>query len=61
MAVHKFRTGQTVQLVPGHYGAARRGGFRVVRLLPEEHGTKQYRIKSIMDGHERVVTEEELT
>lgn len=34
--------------------------FRIVRLLPVEHGIRQYRIKSVKDGHERVVMESEL-
>jgi hypothetical protein len=39
----------------------RREVFEVVRLLPEEHGMWRYRIKSVVDGHERVVLERELT
>lgn len=34
--------------------------FEIVRLLPSEHGNPQYRIKSLRDGHERVVTESDL-
>jgi hypothetical protein len=28
--------------------------------MPAEHGNYQYRIRSVMDGHERVVQESEL-
>ena len=59
MAAHKFTAGQAVRIVPGPVGAAR-GSFKVVRVLPTEHGVNQYRIKSDTDGHERVVTEIEI-
>jgi hypothetical protein len=37
-----------------------KGSFKIVRLLPEDRGIRHYRIKSVMDGHERVVTEGEI-
>ncbi len=59
---HKFRTGQKVTLASSRSGPSDRPGtFEVVRLLPEEHGINHYRLKSIVDGHERVATEGELT
>ncbi len=61
MIAHKFKAGQTVQLVPSGYITNARGSFTIVCVLPEEHGICQYRIKSVTDGHERVVTENELT
>jgi hypothetical protein len=60
MTTPKFRSGQLVRLVPARYGAKAVGTFHVVRPMPEEHGIRQYRIKSTMDGHERVVVENEL-
>ena len=61
MAARKFKTGQHVMIAPHRYGAIRRETFEVVRVLPEEHGVYQYRIKSTAVGHERVVLENELT
>jgi hypothetical protein len=58
---HKFRAGQKVTLAPTRFGADRQGTFEIVRLLPEEHGIYQYRIKSALDGRERVATEDELS
>ncbi len=58
---HKFRVGQTVTLVPNRYGTSRLGGFKVTTLLPQERGINQYRLKSTTDGHERVVSESELS
>jgi hypothetical protein len=60
MAAHKFKAGQTVRVVPGPNVGSARGNFKVVRVLPTEHGINQYRIKSDTDGHERVVTESQV-
>ena len=60
MVAHKYKAGQTVQLVPSGYIVNARGSFTIVCLLPEEHGICHYRIRSVTDGHERVVTESEV-
>jgi hypothetical protein len=57
---HKFKAGQTVELVPSGYTGSVRGSFTIVCTLPEEHGICHYRIRSLIDGHERVVTESEV-
>jgi hypothetical protein len=61
MTAHKFKTGQTVTMATRPYGDTPMGSFSIVRALPTEHGIKQYRIKSSRDGHERVVSEAELS
>ena len=58
MQLHKFKVNQSVELVARDLKS--RGRFAIVRLLPTEHGVLQYRIKSLVDGHERVVIESEL-
>ena len=60
MATHKFAVGQALHFSPGP-GEDRngKGRYRVVRQLPESGGVFQYRIKSEMDGHERVVREDQ--
>jgi hypothetical protein len=61
MPEHKFRVGQAVE-----YFASRRfdrlagGRYTVVRLLPLEGNVPQYRIKSTLDGRERMVHESEI-
>ena len=61
MSEHKFAVGAAVQFSPDRRdGSAARGRYTVVRLLPEEGSTPQYRIKSKTDGHERVVREHQL-
>ena len=61
-AQHKFAVGQTVRfsadLGQGSPGSA---SFKIVRLLPEAASALQYRVKSQLDGHERVVREDQLT
>ena len=59
---HKFKPSQTVTYTPAGLGGTNRNvKFEIVRLLPEEHGINHYRIKSVLDGHERVATESELS
>jgi hypothetical protein len=59
---HKFKANQTVTYSPTGFGGSHRNvKFEIVRLLPEEHGINQYRIKSVLDGHERVAMESELS
>jgi hypothetical protein len=61
MSEHKFRVGQAVD-----YFASKRfdrlagGRYTIVRLLPLEGSTPQYRIKSSLDGRERMVHESEI-
>jgi len=61
MSTHKFSIGQTVRFLPdrNQEGTAR-ASFKIVRLLPEEASVFQYRVKSQLDGHERVVREDQL-
>jgi hypothetical protein len=64
MAGHKFAVGQTVRFSPDrfdrHQLGPAQGRFKVVRLLPETASVLQYRVKSQVDGHERVVREDQL-
>jgi hypothetical protein len=61
MAAHKFAVGQAVQFSPDRrIDVSARGRYTIVRLLPEEGNTPQYRIKNKTDGHERVVLESQL-
>jgi hypothetical protein len=62
MLTHQFAVGQTVHFSPDRsQGAAGRGLFKIVRLLPEAASVLQYRVKSQQDGHERVVREDQLS
>jgi len=56
----KFRINQLVDFIAQDLRLTSLGQFKVVRVLPVEHGIRQYRIQSVKDGHERVVVESEL-
>jgi hypothetical protein len=58
--VHKFRIGQSVDLIPSTFRTAATGGYEIIRLQPADSGTPQYRVKSKSESHERVVAESDL-
>ena len=59
--LHQFKLGQHVDLISADRSPLRTlGKFEIVRLMPSEHGMSQYRIRSLLDGHERMATEVEL-
>jgi hypothetical protein len=61
MATHKFAVGQALYFSPGIGGESKsKGRYKVVRQLPETGNMLQYRIKSEMDGQERVVREDQI-
>jgi hypothetical protein len=61
MSLHKFTIGQSVRFSPDRQQErSSRGRFKIVRLLPESASVLQYRVKSQVDGHERVVREDQL-
>jgi hypothetical protein len=61
MQAHRYAVGDMVHFTPGAFDQnARRGSYRVLRHLPAEGADNQYRIKSSLDGHERVVKESQL-
>ena len=61
MAIQKFIVGQKVEFLPGSLdGNVPRGTYTVTRVLPEEQGNRNYRVKHVRDGHERVVRESQL-
>ena len=62
MPAHKFAVGQKVRFSPDMGQVADRGEtFKVVRQLPEVGGVCQYQIQSDIDGHARVVRENQLS
>ena len=61
MTTHKFKGGQKMNVTLIGFGRnAGNGLFEIVRLMPADNSGQQYRIKSMTDGHERIVTEAEL-
>jgi hypothetical protein len=61
MPQHKFKVGQRVTFFPLlRAQASLQGTYEIVRLLPPEGSGFQYRIKELIKGQERVVTEGEI-
>lgn len=58
--LHKFKIGQTVNLVPSMLRLAARGHYQIVSLRPANGENPQYRIRSKSEAHERVVAESDL-
>jgi hypothetical protein len=57
---HKFRVGQTVDLIPSMSRSAAKGHYEIVSLRPADGENPRYRIKSRSESHERVVAESDL-
>ena len=61
MVLHSFAVGQSVELVLSRFeGTAPPGMYTVVRLLPNDASDREYRVKNVHDGHERVVRESQI-
>jgi hypothetical protein len=60
---HKFEIGRVVRALVRRDGVIPPGDYEVIRQLPSQDADKdvQYRIKSVRDGHERIVKESELS
>jgi hypothetical protein len=62
MTYHKFKVGQTVNVIPNRLDRHLPGGaYTVQRLLPIEGVEIRYRVRNSHDGHERVVSETQLS
>lgn len=57
---HKFKDGQTLQLIPSISRVAASGHYQIVSLRPAECDSLQYRVKSRSGAPERVVEESDL-
>ena len=58
--VHRFKVGQTIDLIPSTFRSAAKGTYQIVSLRPIEGGNTQYRIKSKSEAYDRVVSESDL-
>lgn len=59
--IHKFKIGQTVDLIRSTSRSAASGRYEIVSLRPVDGGNPQYRVKSQSENHERVVSESDLS
>ena len=58
--LHRFKVGQTVDLIQSTFRSAATGQYEIVSLRPTDGENPQYRIKSKSESHERVVAEADL-
>lgn len=61
MAKHAFKVGQRVRLSASSVSAGVAGIYKILALLPEERGDRQYRVQNTANSQQRVVTEANLT
>jgi hypothetical protein len=58
---HKFAIGQVLDLLPNRGLSSRQSGeCEVLRLLPFEGHSVQYRVQSLLEKHQRIVSEADL-
>ena len=58
---HKYKIGQTLDLLPNRGSSSRRAGAcKIVALLPYEGHAVQYRVQSTVESHQRIVSETDL-
>jgi hypothetical protein len=58
---HMFKVGQTVRLSAAAINRNVAGLYRIVALMPEERGDRQYRVQSSANSQQRVVWESQLS
>ena len=62
MGVHKFRIGERVRFQATGLTSNQTGIYEVLAQMPDERGAGfQYRLKSTLDGHQRVALEDSLS
>jgi hypothetical protein len=61
MQGHKYKIGQTVWLSASGANREAAGDYRIVALLPEERGDRQYRIQSSSGPQQRVAWQSQLS
>jgi hypothetical protein len=58
---HKFAIGQVLDLLPNRGLSSRQAGeCEILRLLPFEGHNVQYRVQSLLEKHQRIVSEADL-
>ncbi|WP_332688760.1 hypothetical protein [Devosia sp.] len=59
--MHKYKIGQTLDLLPNRGSSSRKAGeCKIVALLPYEGHVIQYKVQSVTETHQRIVSENDL-
>ena len=62
MTIHKFQIGERLRFQASGLRSSQTGVYEVIALMPDERGAGfQYRLKSTVDGHQRVSIEDALS
>jgi hypothetical protein len=57
---HKFRVGDVVEARASLSAATPPGPYEIMCLLPPTGMSNQYRLKSLKNGHERIIREDDI-
>jgi hypothetical protein len=60
MSKHIFAVGQVVEARASLFSLSPPGPYEIMRLLPPAGTSNQYRLRSLKNGNERVVREEDI-
>jgi hypothetical protein len=60
MVYHRYKVGQRVTAASGRDALLPSGPYVIVRLMPLVGHEPHYRVKSVVDGHERALLEGQL-
>ena len=60
MVEHRYSVGQVVEARASLFGLTPPGPYEIMRLLPPTGTSNQYRLKSLKNGNEWVVREEDI-
>lgn len=58
---HRFKVGQRVRLASSGVSRVAPGHYKILALLPEERGERQYRIQHVESSQLRVAWESEIS
>jgi hypothetical protein len=58
--MHKYAVGQVLDLLPSGQSSRRAGECKIVAILPFEGHAVQYRVQSLVESHQRIVSETDL-
>ncbi|MET3927159.1 hypothetical protein [Devosia sp. 2618] len=59
--MHKYKVGQTLDLLPNRGSSTRRAGeCKIVALLPYEGHIIQYKVQALTESYQRIVSENDL-
>ena len=59
MSAHAYRVGESIQVMTSTFPRIS-GAYRILALMPEEHGNCHYRVQSASGPQERMISESQI-